>query len=649
MTNHRARPTRRPTRRAAALVAIAAGLLLPLAACERPTPAAQAIHDATGLMRTLAASASTPSAPDFARDQVYQRVLTTLEPIQSQGTPTEQGAIRVMLAQAQIGLGERPFTEAMEAHAAVLNDAAVARGLVASYARLSGQASALERFDPRDQLAELRERMSRLDRDQQEAERARNEVQARINQLRTEGDQRLAQAKTLRDRIGSARLEASRLSETEAAELMSSLRADSREADRLEMEAGDLLARAELTAPELTSANVAIARVEREREAIERARARAEATATRSAADARTARDQAAEVGRDLAAQLDRALQRLASDADPKVEEATGRFDRAVGLANQASRELRSVGNAATGQAQQFLARTHEQSAITLAELAALLENASTLEPAIPNAQRYATQARALRERAQAHRTAIGEARESAESAFAGAGLRDRAAATDFDTDAHSEAGTESGVRAFLQDMTEAVERADFDAIFASVIAEGPAMQRLLDELTPLLRAFTRLDRAHEDRFGRGVFEYLSSPEAAGTGSMLAGMAAAGDGGIPGVDVAGLMSAGGSPDDATIDVFGNEAMVTFPGMDEPMTLRFQGGRWVMVLSDDMIAEAGGPEALEPILTVLPAITSALNDTAARIERGQLESEQAALTAIEGQLMGAIMQLLSGGN
>ncbi|TVQ61138.1 MAG: hypothetical protein EA378_09840 [Phycisphaerales bacterium] len=642
----------RPRRRAAAAVAILAGLAtLGMNGCDAPSGASAALEEASALMAQLSASASTPASREFARDSVYQRIVSTLEPVQGQGTETEQAAARLLLAQARIGLADQPFAEASAAQARVLNRVAIAQGSLSSYVRLGGHAAALERFDPRDTLADLRERTSRLDRERQDTIAERDELAAEIAGLREQAEARNDDARRLRDAVAEVRLRAARQTATEAAEMLAGVRGQTREADRLEMEGADLLAQADLLDPALNELRIEIERIEAQEGALVRAGDRVQATTARGTEDARTARDEADRVARDLATQIDELLRLHAEEAEPNIEETVSGLERAVSLANQAARELRSGARATAAQASQSLAHTHAQAASTLTRVAGFLESAASATPALPQADRYRRTASELRDRARTHREAAEAADQAAEEGFVAAGVRrgadEPALAGDYG-DEWSDSGvvgTEDSVRDFLAELEAANSRGDMDFIADAIVAEGPIMERMVREMRPFLEAFARLNQITEDAFGRSFSEYLASPEAAQSGSMTAMMFADGA-----MTTQIVPDAGGG--DAQIDVFGDEALVTIPGTPVPTRLRMRDGRWAILMSDDAFEgmEDMMPEGmLDAITDAYAPMARAMDDLAQRVERGQLESEQAVLTAFEGEMMTLMMRLMGGGD
>lgn len=635
----------------AAGIAILTGLsglaVLPMTGCDGPSASAAALDEAASLMSTLSASANTPAARDFARERVYQRIISTLEPVQNQGTESQQAAARLLLAQARIGLADQPFADAGAAQARVLNRVTAAEGALSSYVQLSGHAAALERFDPRDTLADLRDRTSRLEREREQAIRERDALAGEIAALREQADARNTDAQRLRNAVAEVRLRAARQTATEAAEMLAGVRGQTREADRFEMQGADLAAQADLMEPALAELRVGIERIEAQQAALARAGERAQATAQRSTEDARAAREAAQQVARDLSQQIDEFLRLHAEEVDPRIEETVTGLDRAVSLANQAARELRGSARATGAQASQALAHTHATASATLTRVATFLEASANATPPIPNADRYRRTAAELNERARTHRQAARDAEQTANEGFTAAGVRrgaDEPALGDTDWSSTGDVGTEDGVRAFLAELQAANDRGDTDFLADAMIAEGPIAERMLDGINLFAQASARLDRATENQFGRPFSVFVTTPEAAESGSVIAGMLAGG-----GFSDLIANPAGADTDMIEIQVFGDEATLSSPDSPEPIRLRMRNGRWAILLTDEDLGGEGMGAVGDALIEAFPAMANAYNDAAQRVESGQLESEQAVLTALEGQMMGVMMRLMGGGD
>lgn len=158
----------------------------------------------------------------------------------------------------------------------------------------------------------------------------------------------------------------------------------------------------------------------------------------------------------------------------------------------------------------------------------------------------------------------------------------------------------------------------------------------ILQAARPAVEKQERLDRVTREKFGTSFTEYAAdNPELAG--SVAGGM---GDLGAD-VDLRNVRAA-----DLDIRVQGDEGLV-LAGAGQQIAFRRIDGSWRLIFSMNDLG-LGGPEMqqmmgmLEPIMR---ATAQVYDELAGMVERGELQSNQAVMAAMQSKMMQVMMELM----
>ncbi len=669
-------PPFRPARRlAAALLGVSA---LALAGCgERESPAGAAVRDASYKLAALNAGVGNDPVDEHAV-RVYTTVRESLKRASSSGSADETGAAAILVSHAERGLASVPAAE----HMRLEREAAHQKELVLSEHRAwighSALAVAAAAYDPANDLAEI-ERQVRERQAEVERERARQaDLTANVESLRSRARALQSEARQHRDEVGRLELRVPTVSDTEGLELVKQAREHRRKADGLELQAQELIVEADLKMPEVNEAGVIVEKLLRQIESLGEVRVGVQARGRTAQEQATAARADAQSAAQRLAALLE------GSGAEPGLhafrqgrlvqayEEASRGFDAAASEARKGMTADRAGAQLAVGQARQAAGDLHWNRARGLASYADLLEALVNAEPATPNADRYrawAAEARqgereALERAAQAYSDAReaygatgarGEARDRLErvtrqlellTQSVGGSVVDSSAfdaqapateARDPSGDAGAAASGDGGdLAAEIDRVIALVNEGRYLAAMEFVHPATDADLAILQAARPAVEKQERLDRVTREKFGTSFTEYAAdNPELAG--SMAGGM---GDLGAD-VDLRNVRAA-----DLDIRVQGDEGLV-LAGAGQQIAFRRIDGSWRLIFSMNDLG-LGGPEMqqmmgmLEPIMR---ATAQVYDELAGMVERGELQSNQAVMAAMQSKMMQVMMELM----
>ncbi len=668
-------PSRAARRLAAALLGASA---LALASCgERESQAGAAVRDASYKLAALNAGVGNDPVDEHAI-RVYTSVRESLKRAASSGSADETGAAAILVSHAERGLASVPAAEHMRLEREADHQKELTLSEHRAWIGHSALAVAAAAYDPANDLAEIehqvRERQAEV-----EKERARQaELTANVEQLRSRARALQAEARQHRDEVGRLELRVPTVSDTEGLELVKKAREHRRKADGLELQAQELVVEADLMMPEVNEAGVIVEKLLRQIESLGEVRVGVQARG-------RTAQEQAAAARADAQA----AAQRLAallegSGAEPGLhafrqgrlvqayEEASRGFDAAASEAKKGMTADRAGAQLAVGQARQAAGDLHWNRARGLASYADLLEALVNSAPPTPNADRYgawAAEARqaergALERAAQAYTDAReaygatgarGEARDRLErvtrqlellTQSVGGSVVDSSA---FDAQAPATEGRETSddtgamaggdggdLAAEIDRVIALVNDGRYLAALEFVHPATDADLAFIQAARPAIEKQERLDRVTREKFATSFTDYVAENPAAAQG-MSGGMGDLGGD----FDFREVRAA-----DLDIRVQGDEGLVLAEG-GQQIAFRRIDGSWRLIFSMDDLG-LGGPEMqqmmgmMEPIMR---ATAQVYNDLAGMVERGELQSNQAVMAAMQSKMMQVMMEVM----
>ncbi|MCW5775822.1 MAG: hypothetical protein KIS87_05175 [Phycisphaeraceae bacterium] len=668
-------PYRAASRLAVALVGASA---IVLASCgERESKAGAAVRDASFKLAALNAGVGNDPVDEHAI-RVYTSVRDSLKRAASSGSADETGAAAILVAHAERGLAFVPAAEHMRLERGAAHQKELILAEHRAWIGHSALAVAAASYDPANDLAAI-ERQVRERQAEVEKERARQaELTAKVEHLRSRARSLQTEARQHRDEVGRLELRVPTVSDTEGLELVKKAREHRRKADGLELQAQELVVEADLMMPEVNEAGVIVEKLLRQIESLGEVRVGVQARG-------RTAQEQAAAARADAQA----AAQRLSallegSGAEPGLhafrqgrlvqayEEASRGFDASASEARKGMSADRAGAQLAVGQARQAAGDLHWNRARGLSSYAELLEALVNSAPATPNADRYrawAAEARqaereALERAAQAYSDAReaygatgarGEARERLERVTRQLELLTRSVggsvvdSSAFDAQAPAAEARESSGDAGAMpggdggDLAAAIDRAialvndgSYLAALEFVHPATDADLAFIQAVRPAVEKQERLDRLTREKFGTSFSDYADDNPAP-AGSLVGGI---GDFGA-GLDVRPLRAA-----DLDIRVQGDEGLVLL-GNGQRIAFRRIDGSWRLVFSVNDLG-LGGPEMQQMMAMIEPimrASAQVYDDLAGMVERGELQSNQAVMAAMQSKMMQVMMELM----
>jgi DNA repair exonuclease SbcCD ATPase subunit len=401
-------------------IAIALASPMLLTGCDEPIVQTK-IEEASRELATLGAGSNVPASATRA-EQVYSRVQSMLREVEGSGTPAQNAAIDLLLAQVDIGRGSAPATRLAELEADALRLQTLARAHLANAQQASSIADSLASVDSAPYIAEVEREGETLNTEIVQHRARVKDFDDQIASLRKEADDITSQASERMQEYGRLQMEASQKSAQEAAEIARQMRGLRREADALNLRAAELRGAYEQLQPQRDEAALLLQQTQNQLAA---------AIASREELQAR-ARERASHAGESRAAaqaarvELERVLRDLSAlregDLATTADKAASAFKSAASLARKAQSADRGGANLAVGQAQAALGDVLWTRAKGLATQEQLY---ATIAETLPGVAGAADTARALRTaRAKDVLPGAIEAYEAAASALQAAGAK---------------------------------------------------------------------------------------------------------------------------------------------------------------------------------------------------------------------------------
>ena len=691
MSNHiPGRSTGSPSsRNRARVLLLSAGCvgLIWLAGCGRDADE-QSVSDATIMLAAMDNGSGTPS-PEASAKAGYNEVINSLQGIANGDGPLAADAA-VLMSEAQQGIAVQATERAAALlHAAQLRQSGI-RAQLRAWQMHNAAATAAASYDATPEIAAI-DRSTREKQDQAEAEQARKSaIEADIAGLLLEVTDRMSRSADLRAQAGGLRLEIARVSETEGLRLTEQIRELSRAADKLEFEAREIKVQADRRNLDLQESEVEINKLTNQIMLLGQSRSAVQTRASASQQQAARARGDAEKAAGEIAAKVDTGDDALTpfmdSQAAPVVQEAVSGFKTAIASANKAKSSRKSSANLAIGQAQQNLADMQWTYAQSLDSYAQLMAELAAAQPAVPASAEYASRSQSARQQATEAKQAAYEAYQAAKAAYDASGAagdaRDRlnavgtrlnelsaivgdgvvdAAAleslsapddSDADDAADSAAEEEGNVssasgdpvadlRAALGGVLMALSEGRLDDAEQFVVPAGDAEAAVLDAMRPVFNASMRLDQATREAFGQSYSEW----------SAAAPQAEAAAGSMPSLGPTATEFADVDVDTLDIRVQGDRGVLLTGNSDVPqINFRQEGGEWKLVFELSMLGEqipAGvdPAEMLGQMGPMFEGIGNVLEQAIAKVESGELRSNQAVTAWMNTQMMQVFMQMM----
>lgn len=643
---------------AAALAALAGG-------CgDHSSDADKAIRAQALEMRALTADSPEPSMVSV-QEKVLKKVNSDLTPFGSTTISSEKSAAALLMAQANIGLGEQAAANAAAADRDAGALVAQADYFLTQWRMRQATKSAAEALDISKETAEIAKSKQEKDAGAAQERQNRAAVQTQLDALKAKIREKSDAVAQREAQYGQLMEQASRMSATQGVSTVEQASKVKRDADEFRMAGSKLEAQANTLEPQVRELDAIVSQWENQKKDLEAT----EASLAKSLADAREQAKLSGDAANDAASKLAAVLAELAKareQADSAYTSSADLYTKAVRSARDSSKDAMVAGKALLGSANVSLAGLQWQRAQSLRSYASLYESLAGVKPALPDQASLADKGKAARDGAKAALDAAVEAFAQAKSAFetvrvtgpakerldelgklletAGNVSKDEGTSVSPElaalaglnaptptpaagaTPAAATQGQGGDAKAALTAFLAANKAGDQSAALA--LTDVPDSARAV--FVPMATAMTRMDKAFRAKFGKSFSEALTS-----SGGPMAAMAAGMNMGGASMDALKNLSG----DDFTVKVDGDNAVATAAASPSPVNLKRVNGKW-LVSFPELTAQLNGPQMAMASQMSGP-LTKGLNDFAASIESGKYPDANAALADFQKAMMAAM--------
>lgn len=601
-------------------------LVLALLGCDRQSASSKAIQAAASDMQRLRAEMVIGADDPALTREVYNKILSSLQPMASTGTDRENASVNLLLAQSKLGLAKDPATRAalFERRCGTLRTQI--RALRAQWVRLNTAVTVDELYDPVDDLSRIREDIADRDREIAGLREKKNQLDAEITRLRELATAKLNAAGAERADVGALELEAGRRTARQAQPLVEEAYTRRRRANRLEVEGLGIGAEADVIVPQSEEMALDIGRVESQRSMLEAESRTMQARSDEGSARAAKARAAAGTVAKELRRTVTDLSDLRRGALKESYERADELYVSAASHARRAQSSYRQQASIAQGIALTLLADLHRAQAQGALHAAALVRTLAQTDPPLPDVEIYTNVSNAFEQARDAALEAAALNGEEATDALERANLieviRDsvQEIGRAFDQGEYGEF-TEVDPWTLVDEIIVMAETMRFQGLPDLIHAEIQEAQVLVDMLRNVIAAFYRLDSAVQNAFDTDLMSHLQTMTG---GRGMIGMPLGGD---------GLLSR----DMFTVRTEGEIAYIgsTDPaGGGEEQRAGLVDGRWVFLLGDPEFSKIGLDSAMiESIRGYGVRAITAINGVTEQVIAGELNDIDAVVQAV----------------
>lgn len=661
------------------------GMASAVGGCGGSTPEQDAIAAASSQMYGLGVAGSSALPGGEERARTFNNVLKTASAAAGSSNAGEAAAAQGLIARANSGLAEIAAFRAADIERSAVADIAHIRAVFDQWLSQKSVADSLRAYDPSTELAKIDDEIRAREAEAARAREAKDAQMARVSQTRAKAEQARQQAAQFRDQEAALRASVATASQTQRAAAFEQALVLKRQGDEYEKQAGEFDAEAAAQAPEITSLDSTIQKLERQvallRESKQAMIARADAGKAQAVAAAAEAEAGARQVT-ELLSRLDERRGTL----EGPTSEASKFYNAALAAARKAAPPDpagKAAANLLVGNIQQSLGDMLATKARGLSAYASLMADLNQGgQPGVS-----ADRVQAARE---AHEAAVAAAREAynaASQAYQNSGgsaeakerlakIADAVAALAKELESpkpaapgHGEAGqpeksadaapgegapaempfdaaaVTSEVRESLRQMKAALAESPSDpAVNARwVEANDPEVKAFMDAGLAIARNKTALDDACKSKFGKDLKTLLSETTSQSIKSspvmgMLDAMSA---------DV-GQQLAAIDPDAAEIAADkADRVTLSIPGSPMPAVMVKTGEGWKLSM-DAMLGQGPGKAMLAMMKGPIEAIGSAFAETTKKISKGDYRDAEAMLLDLNRTMMAGMQRGMPGG-
>lgn len=308
-------------------------------------------------------------------EAALSKVVTDLRPISDSGSAGQKEAASLLMAQAQLGIGDRRAAYASLAEREALAALTPIRSRIDAMLGMLSRSGALMAYDAGPTIQQLEGMIRAKDAEIGQRQRDRAQIEADILLLRQGAEERMTMAAAKRDEAARMAVAAMSLSAHDAGVQMQQVHTMRRESDTIELDGANLLARAEVRQPELAERELMVGQVVSQKEELVAALAATRTRATESQAQAATHATAAATLAAEIDGLISDALTYRTNVADARVAAAVDAYTAAQNFARGAGDDGTGLeGSAAQGRGDTLWLRAQniQHMADLLEQLAAL-------------------------------------------------------------------------------------------------------------------------------------------------------------------------------------------------------------------------------------------------------------------------------------
>jgi predicted nucleic acid-binding Zn-ribbon protein len=636
---------------------VLAGVAMAMPGCDRGDEGDRAIQAARDAFNVLTNNGGEAHPSDDDRAKALTSIASQMQPLTSGANQGQAAAASLMLARAKGGLADIQASQAGALERQAINQITQVRAQLEVWLVQSSRAAVLESYDPSKEQAAIAGAVQGVEREVNAANDAKAKAQKAIADLEKQITTHLAEAKRLRETAASQREQASRVSATEGLALVERAAATQRQADGLDVKASELRIQIAGLTPLVAQAERELARLATQKKSLAAA---GESLTQRQASNKKLAQDARAEASA-AAAAITRQAGELASFRADKL---TSLGDAAIKGYRDAASAASKAGAGATGEgvaAAKIASASFHQSAGDAAFIRArgleghlvLLNTLASAKPALPDAGKFADEAKSLDEQFKATLASAKESFENAKQGFENAspkadatkqrltdiiallnsvleGKKTLSPAPAETAPAGSAAGAsaaapagdpKAAVKAMLEQLAKAMETGELAKIEPFFILKSEGEKQALQQVAKVAAASHALDVAAKVKLGKGLKDL--------------------GGGGPMGSAAELISP-----DAKMTVQ-SDTVVTIdagpmPGAQQKAVLK--DGSWKI---DGLFPP--GMEGMAAMMTpMMGKMADMFNALAADVQSGKIATPEALMGEMEKRMMGVMGGMMPGG-
>lgn len=611
-----------PVVRRAGMIALACGLALSVASCDRETETSRAVNDASARLTAMTGAGSSP-APVESRSAVYTKVAADIKAGAASGDGPEKAAANLILASAKAGLAAEPAAEAEEAEGNVLRLLSAVESSVSRWSVASSIAAAAESFDASAQITRVT--AAKKEKDELKATQSERlttlgtqlkDLRAKAAEKNTQADAKLAEHARL---MGTT----TQMTATQAEPIVERANAIRMQGERLRLDGGRYEAEADLIQPQFDEVNAVVAQLTKQRADLDATEADLAKQASEAKAEAAASRASASAIAGDIQRLIGEIEKMRNEDLASAYEKADRLLGESLAAAREAGKDPKSGGGrSAMGSANLAVAETNWRRSTGAQAYGRVLRSLAQVQPPLPGASEY----KAMQEKVNTDRKAslekateaLASARTAYDGVSAGAAVKER-------IETLSKLLEDAGKLANNERLDASSSLAPPAWLKGEQAAPGSSPKAALDAFLemsrPVAEKIGKAEKACQEKFSKGLGDVLAA--GGGMGAMLAPMLGNAAPGMKGVSPDAMAKV--SADDFDWKVEGDKATATLAGMDAPLSFKKRGDTWSM----DLPEMAGMPMSQEMISQMMTPFLSALDQWTAEIESGTYPDEAAA--------------------